>query len=101
MVGLQRVAVIDVGMHEWGVGLRELTALLDALDSGARESPVDSLCGILDGLDWALACNGGGAEQAGLTGNLLTEHGDVDVGFVWSKRWLFCVCGCLADCKLG
>mgnify|MGYP006877411942 CR=1 FL=1 len=52
------------------------TALLDALYSGARDCPVDCLCGILDGLYRALASNGCGAEETGLAGNLLAEHGD-------------------------
>jgi hypothetical protein len=56
-----------------------LTALLDALYGSTRDCPVDSLCGILDGLDGALARDGGGAEQASLAGDLGAEHGDGDV----------------------
>jgi hypothetical protein len=50
------------------------TAFLNALHGSARDSPVNGLGGILDGLDGALASNGGG-EQAGLAGDVLTEHG--------------------------
>jgi hypothetical protein len=69
----------------WGRDL-SLTTLLNALDCGTRDGPVHGLGGVLDNLDWALACDWGGAEQAGLAGDLLAEHGDVGVGFVWSKR---------------
>jgi hypothetical protein len=63
-----------------------LTTLLNALDCSTRDGLVYDLGSILDNLDWALACDRGGAEQAGLAGDLLAEHGDVDVGFVWLKR---------------
>jgi hypothetical protein len=65
------------------LGIWLLTALLNACYGGTRNCPVDSLCGILDGLDGALARDGGGAEQASLAGNLGAEH---DGGDVW-KGW--------------
>jgi hypothetical protein len=52
----------------------ERTALLDTLHSSTRDSLVDSLCSILDGVYGALAGNGSGAEEAGLADDLLTEH---------------------------
>jgi hypothetical protein len=61
-------------------GAQLLTTLLDALHGSTRDCPVNSLCGILDGLNGALASDGGSAEQAGLTGNLGAEHGEGDVG---------------------
>jgi hypothetical protein len=75
---------VDGGMCGWVEDIVR-TALLDALDSGTRNSPVYSLGGILDCLHGALARNGCGAEEAGLAGNLLAEHVD-------------CVCG---DCFGG
>ena len=59
------------------LGTRLLTTLLNALHSGTRDCPVDSLGGVLDGLDGALASDGSGGEQASLTGDLRAEHGDV------------------------
>jgi hypothetical protein len=55
------------------------TALLNTLHGSSRDSPVNGLGGVLDSLDGALASNGGGAEQAGLAGELLTEHSGVGV----------------------
>ena len=52
------------------------TTLLNALYSGTRDCPVDGLGSILDSIYGALACDGCGAEEAGLAGNLLTEHVD-------------------------
>lgn len=63
------------------VELRLLTTLLDALYGGARDSPVNSLGSVLDGLDGALASNGGGGEQASLAGDLGAEHDDVWSGY--------------------
>lgn len=67
----------------WGVGevigvLR--TALLDALYGGAGDCPVNGLGGVLNGLDGALASDGGGGEQASLAGDLGAEHDDVWCG---------------------
>jgi hypothetical protein len=59
---------------------RLLTTLLNALDSGTRDCPVDSLGSVLDGLDGALASDGSGGEQASLAGDLRAEHYDVWCG---------------------
>jgi hypothetical protein len=68
-------AAISGGV-EAGAGIGVLrTTLLDALYGGTRNGPVDGLGGIFDCLDGALARDGRGAEEAGLAGDLLTEHG--------------------------
>lgn len=68
------------GMLTWS---GSLTALLNSLHSGIGDCPVDHLCGILDSLYRTLTRNWGSAEQAGLTGNLLTEHEDDLICMVW------------------
>lgn len=55
--------------------MRIHTALLDALDGSTGDGAVYGLGGILDCVDGALASDGGGAEQAGLAGDLGAEHG--------------------------
>ena len=65
------------------------TALLNALYGSSGNRPVDGLGSILDSLYGALACDGCGAEKAGLAGDLLTEHID----------GLLCGCWCLGECN--
>lgn len=81
-----------ISNHGWGRRGWLRTALLDALNGSAGNGPVNGLCGVLDGLDGALAGNRCGGEQACLASDLLTEHGDGDVDLCGVEKGLCVRC---------